>query len=106
MIKNYESLVDALDDLRKRGYESDFEPQSNCLYCNNLDLRLNEEEFHVDEVYHFEGDSRARDNAVVYALTAPGGVKGTIVDGYGNSLEHINADIVNKLQNPPTITIG
>ena len=52
-MKNYESLVDAMDDLRKRGYEADFEPQSDCLYCSNLDLRLNEEEFNVDEVYRF-----------------------------------------------------
>jgi hypothetical protein len=82
-MKNYESLVDALDDLKKRGYEADFELQSNCLYCNNLDLRLYEEEFHIDEVHRFEGDSNPDDSAVVYALTSPTGVKGTIVDGYG-----------------------
>ena len=87
-MKNYESLADALDDLGKRGYEDDFEPPSNCLYCNNLDLRLNEEEFHVDEVYRFQGDSNPDDNAVVYALTSPTGVKGTIVDGYGTSSEN------------------
>lgn len=80
-MKNYESLVDALDDLKKRGYDADFEPQSNCLYCNNLDLRLNEAEFHIDEVHRFEGDSNPDDNAVVYALTSNTGVKGTIVDG-------------------------
>lgn len=79
-MKNYESPVDALDDLKKRGYDADFEPQSNCLYCSNLDLRLNEEEFHIDEVYHFKGDNNPGDNAVVYALTSPTGVKGTIVD--------------------------
>ena len=39
-MKNYESPADALDDLRKRGYEADFETQSFCLYCNDLDLRL------------------------------------------------------------------
>ena len=50
-MKNYESLADALADLRKRGYEADFETQSPCLYCSDLDLRLIEEEFHVDEVY-------------------------------------------------------
>jgi len=79
-MKNYESLVDALDDLKKRGYEADFEQPSNCLYCNNLDMRLNEEEFHVDEVDRVEGDSNPHDNVVVYALTSPTGVKGTIVD--------------------------
>jgi hypothetical protein len=82
-MKNYKTLVDALDDLRKRSYDADFDLQANCLYCSNLDLRLYEEEFHIDEVYRFEADSNPSDNAVVYALTSPTGVKGTIVDGSG-----------------------
>jgi hypothetical protein len=82
-MKTYETPVDALDDLRKRGYDSDFELQSDCLYCSDLDLRLYEEEFHMDEVYHFEGDSNPGNNAVIYALTSPTGVKGIIVDGSG-----------------------
>jgi hypothetical protein len=86
-MKNFESLVDALDDLKKRGYEADFELQSNCLYCSELDLRLYEEEFHIDEVYRFKRDSNSDDNAVVYALTSPTGVKGIIVDGHGKTLK-------------------
>ena len=82
-MKNYESLVDALNDLRKRGQDADFELQLNCLYCNDLDVRLYEEEFHIDEVYRFKGDPKPGDNAVVYALTSPSGVKGTIVNGPG-----------------------
>ena len=84
-MKKYDSLVDALDDLKKRGYSAELEPQSDCLYCSNLDLRLNEEEFNVDEVHRIgEGGSPA-DNGVVYALTSPTGVKGTIVNGFGIS---------------------
>ena len=79
-MKSYDSLAEALDDLKKRGYEADFETQSNCLYCSELDLRLNEEEFHIDEVYHFDGHSNPDDNSVVYAFTSPAGVRGTIVD--------------------------
>ena len=82
-MKSYGSLVDALDDLRKRGYEADFEPQSNYLYCSALDLRLEEEEFHIDEVYRFEENANPPDNWVVYAFTSPTGVKGTIVDRLG-----------------------
>ena len=89
-MKNYESPADALDDLRKRGYDADFEPQSHSLYSDDLDMRLNEEEFHIDEVYHFEGDSGPGDNSVVYALTSNTGVRGTIVDGFGASAENIN----------------
>ena len=79
-MKSYESPANAMDDLRKGGYDADFEPQSNCLYCSTLDLRLNEEEFHIDEVYRFEGDSNSNHSVVVYALTSPTGVKGTIVE--------------------------
>jgi hypothetical protein len=105
-MKHYESPDDALNDLRARGYEADFEPQSDCLYCSNLDLRLYEEEFHIDEVYHFKTDSSADDNAVVYALTAPGGLKGTIVDESGTSSETMNVAIARKLQNHPAMTSG
>jgi hypothetical protein len=98
-MKNYESLADALDDLKKRGYDNDFEPQSFCLYCSTLDLRLEEEEFNVDEVYRFEGDSSSNDNAVVYALTSTTGAKGTIVDGHGAFSGDISFDIIKKLRN-------
>ena len=105
-MKNYESLVDALDDLRKRGYDCSFEPQSNCLYCSNLDLRLYEEEFHIDEVYRFEGNSNSDYNSVVYALTSPTGVKGTIVDGYSVSAGDTSSEIQKKLQSHLLYTQG
>src|ERR1044072_3395274 len=102
-MKTYESLADALNDLKKRGYEAECEPQSNCLYCSNLDMRLYEEDFNVDEVYHFEGNSNPGDNAVVYALSSPTGLKGTIVNVYGASSNNINSEIPKKLQNHPAI---
>ena len=98
-MRTYETLVDALDDLRKRGYDADFELQSECLYCNNLDLRLYEEEFHLDEVYHFQGNSNPDNNAVVYALTSPTGVKGTVVDGCQASSQNTGFEMAKKLQN-------
>ena len=97
-MKNYESVADALDDLRKRGYEADFETQSPCLYCSDLDLRLIEEEFHVDEVYRFEEDSYPDHNAVVYAISSSTGIKGTIVDGFGASSGNTSFEMAKKLQ--------
>ena len=98
-MKNYESPAAALDDLRKRGYDVDFEPQSNCLYCDDLDMRLNEEEFHIDEVYRFEGASGSEDDSVVYALTSNTGVRGTIVCRFGASADNISFDMEKKIQN-------
>jgi hypothetical protein len=98
-MKSYKSLIEALDDLRKRGYDSDFQPQSDCLYCSGLDLRLYEEEFRIDEVYRLEEDA----NAFVYALTSPTGVKGTVVVGKDSFLDAI--DFEKKLQEHPVMKL-
>ncbi|MBO9572701.1 MAG: phosphoribosylpyrophosphate synthetase [Chitinophagaceae bacterium] len=96
-MKNYESLVDALSDLKKRGYDADFEAAPFCLYCGDLDIRFNPEEFNVDEVYRFEGDSSVDDNSIVYAITSHEGMKGTLVDAYGAYSENLNFDMARKL---------
>jgi len=97
-MKNYESLADALDDLRKRGYDADFETYAFGLYCDDLDLRLIEDEFHVDEVYRFEEDANPDDAAVVYAISSVTGIKGTIVDGSGAPSGNISFEMAKKLQ--------
>jgi hypothetical protein len=96
-MKNYESLVDALNDLKKSGYESDFGIQTICLYCGDLDLRLDPEDFHVDEFYRFEGESNPDDNVVLYAISSSSGVKGTLVDAYGAYSENLSFDMAKKL---------
>jgi hypothetical protein len=102
-MEKYKTPTDALNDLRKRGYEADFEPQSNCLYCNSLDMRLNEEEFHIDEVHRFKGNSNPRDNSVVYAFTSPTGVKGTVVDGLELFSGNLGFEVPKKLQDDHAI---
>ena len=102
-MKNYDSLIDALDDLRKRGYEADFATQTVCLYCGDLDLRLDPQDFTVDEFYRFEGDSNPDDNAVIYAISSANGVKGTLVDGYGAYSSNLSFEMARKLKNHSAI---
>lgn len=97
-MKNYESLIDALDDLKNRGYEADFGTEQVCLYCGDLDLRLNPESFNIDEVYRFEGDSNPDDSSVVYAISSSTGVKGTLVDVYGAYAGNQSSEMLKKLQ--------
>lgn len=78
-MKNYESVTDALSDLRKRGYEDDFATESFCLYCGDLDMRLDPEDFHVDEIERVEGSSNPSDRTTIYAISSSVGAKGTLV---------------------------
>ena len=97
-MKNYDSLEDALDDLEERGYAADFGTDTVCLYCGELDIRFHPEEFRVDEVYRFEGDSNPDDSSVVYAITSATGVKGTLIDAYGAYSEKLDFKMAEKLQ--------
>jgi len=79
-MKNYESPDDALSDLRKKGYEADFETDPFCLYCSDLDLRLNPEAYHVDQRLRLDNPSHPNESEVVYAISTYTGIKGTLVD--------------------------
>src|SRR5262245_28822750 len=89
-MENFKSLTDAVDDLRNRGYKTDFSLENFCLYCGDLDMRLNPEEFKVDEEYRFGGNVAHEGDAVVVAITSSNGIKGILVDSYGSYYENTN----------------
>lgn len=82
-MKTYESLIDALTDLKSRGYNTDFMKKPTCLYCYTLDLWIAPEEFSIDEFYRFDDNSSPDDTSVLYAISSYTGLKGTLVDAYG-----------------------
>ena len=96
-MKNYQSLADALDDLKKRGYEADFATETDCLYCGDLDIRLDAEDFHIDEVYHFESGSSSDKSPTLYAITSSSGVRGNLIDAHGAYPANISFEMVNNL---------
>lgn len=83
-MKNYESLIDTLTDLKGKGYKEDFEIEPYCLYCGDLDLRLDPDDFHVDEVYRFKGNGNASpEQPFLFAISTSSGIKGILVDNHG-----------------------
>lgn len=91
-MENFKSLPDALNDLRKRGYKTDFSVETFCLYCGDLDIRLNPEQFKVDEEYRFGGDAAHEEDTVLVAITSSTGIKGILVDSYGSYSENAGLD--------------
>ena len=97
-MKSFETLVDAIADLRGRGYIQDFELLENGLSCIALQLLLAPEEFMVDEYYRFEGFSDPDDSSIIYAITSTEGIKGTLVDAYGTYAENLSSDMLEKMR--------
>lgn len=91
----YDTVSEAVNGLKSRGYTLDFNLQENCIICNELELSANE--FEIIEVHRFEGNTDPADEAVVYGIASVHGKKGVLVTGYGISAEGMGADIAKKL---------
>jgi hypothetical protein len=96
-MKTYESLVDALDDLKARGYTNDFNIADNCLECKPLSLVLHPNDFEVVEVHRFEGMTDPDDQSILFAIEAKVGFKGTLVNGYGLYSDPVSDALMAKL---------
>lgn len=93
---HYATVSEAINDLKKRGYTQDFNLQENCLVCNAINYHP--DDFHITEVYRFEGATDPADEAVVYGIEGKDGTKGSLVNGYGYSSEPMSEAIIQKLK--------
>ena len=92
---SYDTVTEALNGLRLRGFSVDFNLQENCLVCNDDKFDVNN--FEIVEVYRFEGDSDPSDEAIVYAIESFNGMKGVLVNGYGISADAMTTEMSQKL---------
>jgi hypothetical protein len=94
----YDTVVQALEGLKQRGFTLDFNIAFNKLQCSRNEVCLNPAEFEVVETYRFEGDTNPSDEDIVYAIAAKdGGHKGVLSSAYGMYADSISAELQQKL---------
>src|SRR5437868_15519813 len=97
-MESYDTVIKALDGLKKRGYTTDFNIAFDKLLCNKTHVCLNPDEFEITEVYRFEGETNPSDEAVVYAIESKSkDMKGVIVNAYGTYADPMSNAMVKKL---------
>lgn len=95
------TLSRVLTVLRERGYTEDFNLKHDYIECPGGKCFMYPEEFTIDKVYRFEGDSDPADQAILYAISSEKfGLKGVLVDGYGGSSEALSHRMIKKLRMP------
>ncbi len=92
----YDTVSEAVNGLKKRGFGLDFNLSENCLVCQ--DQQYQARDFEITEVHRFEGETDPADEAVVYAIESSDGTKGVLVTGYGISAEGMSAEMARKLK--------
>lgn len=98
MKKDFGTVSQTIEGLKKEGYTMDFNVNQECVTCHKTNTVLSPDEFEIDAVYRFEGESNPDDEAVVYAISSPKfGVKGILVNAYGPYAEEASTALVQKL---------
>ncbi len=100
-MKQFSSLIEALDDLRARGFTSDFDLKTDRLRCPSTELELHPEDFEIVEYYRFEGETNPADSAIVYAIKGKNGLNGVLVNAYGVYADPISSALAAKLAIQP-----
>ena len=93
------TVTEVINSLRKQGYLEDFNLQQNCLVCREGHYSVFHNEFVIDKVYRFEGDSDPADEATVYAISCPKyDIKGVLVNGAGIYTDDLTNEMLETLK--------
>lgn len=80
---NLKPLSEVIDDLKNKGFSTDFIYRDGKLHAMNKDKSYSAEDITIKEEYRFEGDSDPADMSILYAIVTSDGEKGSVVDIYG-----------------------
>jgi len=97
-MRNYETLVDATNDLLKRGYTANLSLDGDTIGDKAQNIHMTADEFEIDEFYRFEGASNPDDTSIVYAVSSlKYNLKGVLVNAYGAYADDSSSAITAKL---------
>lgn len=94
----YENLLDALADLKQRGFTTDFNLAFDTIACKQSGKCLTPAEFEIVEHYRFEGDTDPDNSSILYAIQShDGSIKGVLINAYGVYSDAMSDRMIQKL---------
>lgn len=95
----YPTVTEAVSGLAARGYNINFNLSAGRLSADGHAIGLDPDDFNIDEVHRFEGETDPGDEMVVYAISAEThGLKGVLVNAFGVYSDQISDELMAKLK--------
>ncbi|MAW96545.1 MULTISPECIES: phosphoribosylpyrophosphate synthetase [unclassified Leeuwenhoekiella] len=98
MKNTYSSLSKAIEDLKDKGYDTDFNLVDEGIESKHLKKTWNAGQIEVEDAMRFEGMTNPGDNSVLYVINTDSGEKGLLVDAYGAYSGQISQEMIQKLK--------
>ncbi|PKB18872.1 hypothetical protein [Flavobacterium sp. 5] len=87
---HYTTVLEALEDLKEKGFLHDFNLHYEIIIANPQD-------YAVEHVYRYEGDSDPDEESVVYGIVSIAGVKGVFVSGFSANSDNEASQVLENL---------
>ena len=94
----YNNLVEATNDLMKRGYTANLSLDDETIDDKENHIKMTADDFVIDEFYRFEGLSNPSDMSIVYAVTSDKyHLKGVLINAFGTYANTSSSAVQAKL---------
>ncbi|KAF2080678.1 phosphoribosylpyrophosphate synthetase [Flavobacterium sharifuzzamanii] len=94
----FETVTEALQWLNGQGFTENFNLDSDCIRYNNNTLSMSPEDFKIEYLFRFEGDTDPGDEDIVYGIISDVyNVKGVLTSAFGIYADSISAEMIKKL---------
>ena len=103
MKESYGTLSETINGLQKEGYTLDFNISPEFVQGDKPNRTISSEDFVIDKVYGFEGETNPDDQAILYAISSTKfNVKGVLVNDFGISSNQGYSTLISKLSTNPS----
>lgn len=91
----YGTIMEALDSLREKGYNKDFQVTGDALTVDGE--AYDADELRIDLVYRYEGATNPGDESSTYGISTKSGVRGVLIVTDGIYANNASSRLLQKL---------
>jgi len=95
---SFDTVTEALQWLTQEGFTQNFNLEENCIRFNNNQKTMSPEEFTIEYIFRFEGDTDPGDEDIVYGIASDlYAIKGVLTSAFGIYADSISSEMIRKL---------
>lgn len=94
----FDTVTEALQWLNLQGFTENFNLDENCIRYNNNTQTMSPEEFKIEYLFRFEGDTDPGDEDIVYGIVSEiYHLKGVLTSAFGIYADAVSTEMIKKL---------
>ena len=95
---SFDTVTETLTWLRSEGFTTDLNLAYEHLESDNGATTMAPEDFHIEWVFRFEGETDPGDEEIIYGITSTKfNIKGVLLSAYGMYADPISEQMIRKL---------